>query len=50
MQPFPFSLSHLWQRGCEFLGTSTSIMGGAMTWVSNRSLVSAISNAGDLGF
>lgn len=42
-------LNKLWQRGCEFLGTETAILGGAMTWVSDRSLVSAISNAGGFG-
>jgi enoyl-[acyl-carrier protein] reductase II len=43
------SFHHLWQRGCEFLGTRYAIMGGAMTWVSERHLVSAISNAGGFG-
>lgn len=42
-------LDQLWAKGKEFLGTETSIMGGAMTWVSNHNLVSAISNAGGLG-
>lgn len=42
-------LDRLWRRGCEFLGTPTAIMGGAMTWVSERHLVSAISNAGGFG-
>jgi enoyl-[acyl-carrier protein] reductase II len=42
-------LDHLWARGCAFLGTSTAIMGGAMSWVSERHLVSAISNAGGFG-
>jgi enoyl-[acyl-carrier protein] reductase II len=36
-------------RGCAFLGTETAIMGGAMSWVSERHLVSAISNAGGFG-
>ncbi len=36
-------------RGCAFLGTQTAIMCGAMSWVSERSLVSAISNAGGFG-
>ena len=39
----------LMQRGCEFLGTETSILCGAMSWVSERKLVSAISNAGGFG-
>ncbi len=42
-------LDELWRRGCEFLGTSYAILGGAMTWVSERHLVSAISNAGGFG-
>ncbi len=42
-------LDALWQRGRDFLGTRYAIMGGAMTWVSERNLVSAISNAGGFG-
>ena len=42
-------LDRLWARGCAFLGTRHAIMGGAMSWVSERSLVSAISNAGGFG-
>jgi len=42
-------LGRLWHRGCEFLGVEAAIMGGAMTWVSERHLVSAISNAGGFG-
>ncbi|MDR3438584.1 nitronate monooxygenase family protein [Telmatospirillum sp.] len=42
-------LDRLWQRGCEFLGTDVAIMGGAMSWVSERHLVAAISNAGGFG-
>jgi len=42
-------LDRLWQRGSEFLGTRTAIMAGAMTWVSERHLVSALSNAGGFG-
>lgn len=42
-------LHALWQRGTEFFGTKTAIMGGAMSWVSERHLVSAISNAGGFG-
>lgn len=41
--------SHLMQRGCEFLGSETAILCGAMSWVSERNLVSAISNAGGFG-
>ncbi|HUY68412.1 MAG TPA: nitronate monooxygenase [Alphaproteobacteria bacterium] len=43
------SFHHLWQRGCDFLGSRYAIMGGAMTWVSERHLVSAISNGGGFG-
>jgi len=42
-------LNHLWRRGAEFFGCRYAIMGGAMTWVSERHLVSAISNAGGFG-
>ncbi len=36
-------------RGCEFLGSDTAILCGAMSWVSERNLVAAISNAGGFG-
>jgi enoyl-[acyl-carrier protein] reductase II len=36
-------------RGRAFLGTEHAIMAGAMSWVSERHLVSAISNAGGFG-
>ena len=39
----------LMRRGAEFLGTHYAIMAGAMSWVSERNLVSAISNAGGFG-
>jgi enoyl-[acyl-carrier protein] reductase II len=42
-------LNALWRRGCEFLGCELAIMGGAMTWVSERNLVAAISNGGGFG-
>ncbi len=42
-------LDELWQRGKDFLGSRYAIMAGAMTWVSERHLVSAISNAGGFG-
>ena len=42
-------LDRLWRRGREFLGTELAIMGGAMTWVSERNLVAAISNGGGFG-
>ncbi|WP_448665168.1 NAD(P)H-dependent flavin oxidoreductase [Sphingomonas sp. CJ20] len=36
-------------RGCEFLGSEVAILCGAMSWVSERNLVSAMSNAGGFG-
>ncbi len=42
-------LDRLWARGTEFLGCRVAIMGGAMSWLSERHLVSAISNAGGFG-
>jgi enoyl-[acyl-carrier protein] reductase II len=42
-------LNRLWSRGTRFLGSRVAIMGGAMSWVSERTLVSAISNAGGFG-
>jgi len=42
-------LDRLWMRGTEFLGCRVAIMGGAMSWVSERHLVAAISNAGGFG-
>ena len=42
-------LSTLMARGAAFLGSETAIMCGAMSWISERHLVSAISNAGGFG-
>ena len=42
-------LKELMHRGTEFLGCDIAILGGAMSWVSERNLVSAISNAGGFG-
>lgn len=42
-------LAELWRRGTECLGCRYAILGGAMSWVSERNLVSAISNAGGFG-
>src|SRR3954452_5369785 len=42
-------LDRLWARGTEFLGCRYAIMGGAMSWLSEMHLVSAISNAGGFG-
>lgn len=36
-------------RGRDFLGSQTAILCGAMSWVSERNLVAAISNAGGFG-
>ena len=47
--PWRDRLDRLWARGRAFLGTDLAIMGGAMTWVSERNLVAAISNAGGFG-
>lgn len=43
------SLDALTQRGRALLGVEVAILGGAMTWVSERRLVSAISEAGAFG-
>ena len=48
MSHYPLT-SHLMQRGCEFLGSEYAILCGAMSWVSERHLVSAISEAGGFG-
>ena len=48
MEKFPRS-ARLMQRGTDFLGCETAILCGAMSWVSERHLVSAISNAGGFG-
>lgn len=42
-------LAALMQRGTDFLGSDVAIMAGAMSWVSERHLVSAMSNAGGFG-
>src|SRR5271155_5168630 len=46
---FRAELDRLWARGVAVLGCNCAIMGGAMTWVSERNLVAAISNAGGFG-
>jgi len=40
---------HLMERGARFLGSEHAILCGAMSWVSERHLVAAISNAGGFG-
>jgi enoyl-[acyl-carrier protein] reductase II len=42
-------LDALTARGRAFLGTRHAILAGAMSWVSERNLVAAISNAGGFG-
>ncbi len=42
-------LDRLWEKGTVFLGSELAILGGAMSWVSERHLVSAISNSGGFG-
>jgi enoyl-[acyl-carrier protein] reductase II len=37
------------ERGATFLGSEIAVMAGAMSWVSERNLVSAMSNAGGFG-
>ena len=48
MSEYPLT-SHLMERGAAFLGSETAILCGAMSWVSERHLVSAISEAGGFG-
>ena len=42
-------LKRLMARGTEFLGCDYAVLGGAMSWISERNLVSALSNAGAFG-
>ena len=42
-------LSRRMARGAAFLGSEVAIMAGAMSWVSERNLVAAMSNAGVFG-
>jgi enoyl-[acyl-carrier protein] reductase II len=48
MSDFPRTTA-LMRRGADFLGTEHAIMCGAMSWVSERNLVAAISNGGGFG-
>lgn len=48
METYPKTAA-LMQRGTDFLGCATAILCGAMSWVSERNLVAAISNAGGFG-
>lgn len=42
-------LQELMARGTRFLGSEVAIISGAMSWISERHLVSAMSNAGGFG-
>ncbi len=42
-------LDRLWRQGRDFLGSELAILGGAMSWISDRHLVAAISNGGGFG-
>jgi enoyl-[acyl-carrier protein] reductase II len=42
-------LTRLMARGAEFFGSEYAILAGAMSWVSERNLVAAMSNAGGFG-
>ncbi len=42
-------LDGLWQKGRDFLGTRYPIMCGAMTWISDATLVKAVSDQGGFG-
>ncbi|MBV9932552.1 MAG: nitronate monooxygenase, partial [Alphaproteobacteria bacterium] len=42
-------LERLMRRGTDVLGCEVAIMGGAMSWISERHLVAALSNAGAFG-
>ena len=43
------ALDRLMARGAAFFGSRYALMGGAMSWVSERHLVAALSNAGAFG-
>lgn len=45
----PGAFRAAWTRGAAFLGSRHAIMAGAMTWVSERNLVAALSNQGGFG-
>lgn len=48
MTSYPLT-ANLMARGAAFLGSEYAILCGAMSWVSERNLVAAISNAGGFG-
>ncbi|UAT43384.1 2-nitropropane dioxygenase [Anaplasmataceae bacterium AB001_6] len=43
------NVSQFWKRGADFLGVEHSIMAGAMSWISDHTLVKAIADAGGFG-
>src|SRR3712207_3313958 len=47
--PAAKTLERLMARGPAFLGSRYAVMGGAMSWASERNLVAALSNAGAFG-
>ena len=49
MPTTPTPLDRLMARGTDLLGSDHAILCGAMSWVSERNLVAAISNAGGFG-
>lgn len=48
-RPEMAAIDALMARGAAFLGVRHAILGGAMSWVSERNLVAALSNAGAFG-
>ncbi len=48
LNTFPLTSARM-SRGADFLGSDFAILCGAMSWVSERNLVAAISNAGGFG-
>lgn len=42
-------IQRLMDRGCKILGSEYAVLGGAMTWISESTLVSAMANAGIFG-
>ena len=49
IEPDTTQLENLWKRGKELLGVEYPIICGAMTWVSDPKLVTAVGNAGGFG-
>lgn len=49
MRPLSSTLQGLMRSGSAFLGSDYAVMAGAMTWISERRLVAAISNEGGFG-